>query len=354
MLGSLFTLATIAVSDTTPAPAFTVRVDERRHEVILRLGPFPLPCQEQEDEHAEGHEGMDHGHGPQLPSYRFAWPVSGWARGFRVEISDPAGKPLSRRLLHHVNLSHLDRRSLTFPMFEKIMAAGQETDAVMLPKTVGVWIAQGTEMALSSMWTNETGEDLDGVVMELVLPYLPPNTVPRPTEVRPFSMDVGFRPGLTAGFDLDTGRVEFSREFEVAVDGRLLGIGGHMHDYGYAIELRDGETGKVLVPLKGKLDPDGKLLGVSRKVLGATGPGLRLRAGRRYVVVAKYHNTTGRRLKLGAMAAMAGIFTPDRPELWPALDKNDPVNVAELEALGQNGWVTVPDAPAKSRVPKPH
>lgn len=345
----LLALAAIAFSDQPPA--FSVRVNERRHEVVLRLGPFPLPAQAEEEEH-QGHEGMDHSHGPQMPSYRFVWPVSGWARGFRVEIVDPAGKPLSRRLLHHVNLSHLDRRALALPMFEKILAAGQETESVILPKTVGVWIEKGTDMALSSMWTNETGADLAGVVMVLSLPYLPTNTVPRPTEVRPFSFDIGFRPGLTAGFDLDTGRVEFTRAFEVAVDGRLLGIGGHLHDYGYAIELRDGATGKVLVPLKGKLAPDGKLLGVTRKILGATGGGLRLRAGRRYMVVAKYYNPTGRRLRLGAMAAMAGIFSPDHPERWPALDKGNSVNVAELESLGQGGWVSVPDSSGKLRPPR--
>lgn len=329
-----------------PPPAFSVRADSRRHEVVIRVGPFPLAANQEGGEHA-GHEGMDMGHGPELPAYRFRWPVSGWARGFRLSIEDAQGRPLSRRLLHHVNLDHLERRGLAFPMFEKTVAAGQETEKIILPRSVGVWIEKGTEMALASMWTNETGTDLPGVVMVISLPYLPPNTVPRPLDVRPIVLDIGFRPGETAGFDLDTGRVEFRREFVLPVDGRLLGIGGHMHDYGQSLELRDGQTGKVLVALQGKLAPDGRLLGVTRKVLAAFGDGLKLRAGRPYVVIARYHNTSGRHLKLGAMAAMAGLFAPDDPAQWPSLDRNHPIYLAEMASLGAPGWVTVPDSLAK-------
>ena len=338
-----------ALTSTPDGPPFTVRVDERRHEVVIRMGPFALPANEPGV--GEEHQGMDHAHGPELPVYRFPWPVSGWARGFRVAILDGKGNPLDRRLLHHVNLLHLDRRSLTLPMFEKTMAAGQETEAVTLPKSVGVWIEQGSDMALASMWTNETGPDLAEVVLELSLPYLPENIVPEPRDVRPIAFDIGFRPGLTAGFDLDSGRKEFSREFVLPVSGRLLGVGGHLHDYGLSLELRDGESGKVLVTLKAKARPDGTLLGMSRKVLGVSGDGLKLKAGRRYLVVAKYYNPTGRLLKLGAMAAMAGIFAPDDPDEWPVLERNHPVYLAEIASLDAQGWVTVPGVSRKSNGP---
>ena len=345
---SALLLMLTALSSPPEGPPFTVRVDERRHEVVIRMGPFPLPANEAGA--GEEHEGMGHAHGSQLPVYRFPWPVSGWVRGFRVTILDGNGNPLDRRLLHHVNLLHLDRRSLTLPMFEKTMAAGQETEAVTLPKSVGVRIEKGADMGLASMWTNETGGDLPGVVLELALPYLPENTVPEPLDVRPIAMDVGFRPGLTAGFDLDSGRKEFSREFILPVSGRLLGVGGHLHDYGLSLELRDAESGKVLVTLRAKTRPDGTVLGMSRKVLGVSGAGLKLKAGRRYLVVAKYYNPTGRVLKLGAMAAMAGIFAPDDPKEWPVLERNHPVYLAEIASLDEQGWVSI-DASGKPRPP---
>ena len=345
MLVPLFALVSLGLG--SQGPSFSVQADERRHEVVLRLGPFPLPANEPEHRHEGDEPSMDmmaHAHGPSLPAYRFRWPVAGWARGFRVEIQDPAGHPLSRRLLHHVNLDHLGRRALAFPMFEKTMAAGQETDAVMLPKSVGVRIEKGDDMALASMWTNETEPDLPAVVMIIRIKYLPDNTVPRPVDVRPLTMDIGFRPGLTASFDLDTGKQELRREFVFPVDGRLLGLGGHLHDYGQWIELRDGKSGKVLVTLKGKQAKDGKLLGVTRKLLGVSGNGLRIRAGYPYLVVASYHNPTGRRLKLGGMAALGGIFTADDPGKWPPLDRTDPIYLAEMDALGEAGWVVVPES----------
>ena len=330
-----------------PAPApppFTMWVDERRHQVVIRVGPFPLPANPAPGEHGEGHEPMGHAHGLQLPTYRFKMPVSGWARGFRLEILDPSGRPLDRRLLHHVTLNHLDRRGLTFPSFERFLAAGQETESVRLPKSVGVPMEAGAVMAMASVWTNETETDLAGVVLLLSVEYLPRNLVPKPTTIHPILFDIGFRPGLTDGFDLDTGRTEFKREFVLPVDGRVLGLGGHLHDYGHSIELRDQETGKVLVTLKAELTPEGKLIRVNRRLFATWGEGLRLRAGRRYVVVARYHNTSGKLLRLGAMAIMAGVFAPDRPDRWPTLDRSDPVYLAECDGLGEIGWVDVPDS----------
>ena len=105
-------LLSLAVLLSPDVPPLTVRVDSTRHEVILTLGPFHLAASPA----GEGHVGMHHG-GHGIPLLRFAWPAGGWARGFRIEIHDGDGRPLSRRLLHHVNLLHLERRQLLEPVF---------------------------------------------------------------------------------------------------------------------------------------------------------------------------------------------------------------------------------------------
>jgi hypothetical protein len=339
MLAPLLVLA-LAVP-RTDEPPLAVRIDSARHAVVLVLGPFHLPASAPGATHEEMHHAGGHG----LPIFRFAWPVDGWLRGFRVAIHDGGGRPLPRRLLHHVNLLHLERRQLTQPIFERTIAAGQETDEVLLPRSLGVRIDAGTGLALLSAWANDTGDDLHDVVLELTLPYLPANTTPRPREVRPVSFDVGFRAGLTDGFDLDSGRTVHEREFILPIDGRLLAVGGHLHDYAESLSLVDVASGKVLIALLPRSDSGGKVLGVSRKLFGVTGDGLRLRAGRRYRVVAIYRNPLGRTLVDGGMAVLGGIFAPDDAARWPAVDRGDAVFTADLAGLDRFGWSSAPACP---------
>jgi hypothetical protein len=338
MFLSLFSLAALLGSD---APPFTVRVDSTRHEVILSLGPLHLAAAPS----GEGHQGAHQG-GHDIPVLRFAWPVGGWIRGFRLKIHDGEGRPLSRRLVHHINLLHLERRQLNEPVLERTIAVGQETADVVLPASIGVRIDSGAEMALLSAWANDSGEDLHDVIFEFAVPYLPENTAPRPREVRSFAFDVGFRPGESDAFDVGPGRTVHQREFVSPTDGRILGVGGHLHDYGESLALVDLTNGKVLIKLNAKADSTGKLLSVGRKLFGVSGDGLRIRAGRRYRVTAIYQNPNGRTLVQGGMALLAGIFAPDDPARWPALDRTDEGFLAEMAALGRLGWASVAESGA--------
>lgn len=325
-------------------PPLLVRIDSAKHDVVLVLGPFHLAASAP----GESHEAMHHGAGHGLPVFRFSWPVDGWARGFRVAIHDGGGRPLPRRLLHHVNVLHLGRRQLTQPIYERTIAAGQETDEVLLPRSLGVRIDAGAEMALLSAWANDTGDDLHEVVLELTVPYLPANTTPRPREVRVVSFDVGFRPGESDGFDLDSGRTVHQREIVLPVDGRLLAAGGHLHDYAESLSLVDVASNKVLVALAPRTDREGKVLGVSRKLFGVSGDGLRLRAGRSYMVVAVYRNPLGRTLREGGMAVLGGLFAPDDLARWPALDPGDAAFAADLAGLDRFGWTPLPARPSQA------
>ncbi|HEV8355656.1 MAG TPA: hypothetical protein VGQ17_02710 [Gemmatimonadales bacterium] len=329
-------LLSLAVLLSTDVPPLTVRVDSKSHEVILTLGPFHLAASPTGEDHAGMHHG---GHG--IPLLRFAWPAGGWVRGFRISIHDGEGRPLSRRLLHHVNLLHLERRQLLEPVFERTIALGQETDDVLLPSSVGVRIESGAEMALLSAWANETGEDLHDVMLDFVIPYLPENTMPRPREVRPFAIDLGFGPRDTDAFDVGPGRTVHHLDFVLPTGGRILGAGGHLHDYAESIALVDLTNGKVLFELRTKMDSAGKVSGVGRKLFGVTGNGLRLRAGRPYRVIAIYQNPLGRTLVDGGMAVLAGIFAPDDPARWPELDRTDAKFVADLAGLDRIGWAAI-------------
>jgi hypothetical protein len=211
---------------------------------------------------------------------------------------------------------------------------------VLLPKSVGVRVAAGDELGILTAWSNETGADLSAVILELGVPYLPENTVPRPREVLPAVFDVGFRAGFPDDFDLDTGRTVHQRELVVPLDGRLLAAGGHLHDYAESLQLVEAGTGKVMLSLEPTLDSAGKISKVSRKIFGINGPGLKLKAGR-YRVVAVYRNTSGRYLEHGGMAVIGGLFAPDDPARWPSLDPTNAVFAADAAGLDRIGWATV-------------
>ena len=281
-------LALIAVTsgDYDPPP-FAVLVDRTRREVVLRIGPSHVPS---------APPGMDHhtaysAGGHNVPILQFAWPVSGWIRGYRLGITDAEGRSYTSRFLHHLNLLHLDRALLFDPVFERTIAIGQETADVRLPSSVGIRVDEGSRMGVHIAFANETGEDRHGVVLELRISYIGEDVVPRPTDIRPIVFDIGFRAGYGSAFDLPAGRSVHERVFTLPMDGRLLGAGGHLHQYAESLTLEDVETGKRLVTLRGIPDSAG-LAGVTRKVLGVTGDGLRLKAGRTYTV--RTFDPTGR------------------------------------------------------------
>lgn len=327
----VFPLLLSALLLPSDAPLLRVRVDSTRHEVRMTIGPMDLPAM------AGGDHAAMHASGHDLPLLRFNWPVSGWMRGFRIEIRDGEGRPLPRRLMHHVNLLHLERRRFLEPVFERTLAAGQETADLLLPPSIGLRVERGAAMALFTAFVNEGGETLRGVTLELVVPYLDARTMPRPREVRPFDIDIGFHAGVTSAFDLVPGRSVHQREFTAPVTGRILGVGGHLHDYAESIVLIDAATGRELVALRTTAAVDGKVTGVSRQMPGITGEGIRLRAGRRYRLVAVYQNPTGRTIPDGGMAAMAGILAPDDVRQWPRLDPEHPAFLADLAGLESLG-----------------
>ena len=90
------------------------------------------------------------------------------------------------------------------------------------------------------------------------------------------------------------GRSEKAYEFILPVGGRLLGVGGHLHDYGVRVRLEDVETGKVLTEVDATRDSAGKVSKVSRQLFGVTGDGLKLKGEPPLSGGGEYDNPTGR------------------------------------------------------------
>lgn len=320
-------------SDLRDDPRASVQLDAAKRQVVVTAGPFSVPAMPPGMKHEQMEMRDDH----NTPVYRFEWPVDGWFRSFTVEIMDANGQPIPRRLVHHMIVINFDRRQLLYPSYERLFGIGQETEDAAIPKSLGVPMKTGTKMGVYLSWANESGKDLEGVQLRLRLGYSPTNLNPRPLNTLPLYMDVNLTVGKGNEFDVPAGRSEKSWEFSPEVGGRLLGVSGHLHDYGVGVRLEDAETGKVLTRVDAVRKPGGKIQKMDRKLFGVVGQGLRLKAGHRYRVVGVYDNPTGQLIKMGAMAEMVGLFAPDDYSKWPALDLTDPTLQDDLAFLTEMG-----------------
>jgi hypothetical protein len=335
MLWSWILGASLAmITDGTPPPPVRVSIDSSRHELTITSGPFDLPNMPPMDHHAMMDLGMSH----DTPVQHFAWPVDGWFRGFRVDLTDAQGQPVPRHVMHHLIMVNFSRRQLLYSAAERLMGAGTETDAeISVPKTVGVPMKPGMKLGMYVAWHNDTGADLEGVYLKLTMLWTPKNQNPQPLNALPIYMDVNLTVGGSNTFDVPPGRSSKSFEFTLPVGGRLLGVGGHMHDYGSRVRLEDAKTGKVLTQVVAERSAQGKLVKVSRKLFGVSGDGLKLKANHRYRVVGEYDNPTGELRVKGAMAHMVGLFVPDNLKRWPSIDPRDPIYRRDLASLQVRG-----------------
>ena len=179
-----------ALSTCASVPAgLTIHQNPRAREVVLRSAPVDLP---HGDANPTSYEAYHH-HAAVTPLTPFAWPVDGWARGFRLRVLDCAGNEVSKTRLHHSLLLHLGRPELMYPIYERLGAFGRETEDVIMPRGVGIKLSKGDSLGWLAAWMPVPGGDR--VILELTIPYLPANTNPRPVEVVPIGFDVRYEAG---------------------------------------------------------------------------------------------------------------------------------------------------------------
>ena len=311
-----------AVLPVTP-PKIEVRVDSAHSRIIVTAGPFRLPAMDAR---------MDMSNMTPNDVMPFTWPVDGYLRGFSVRMRDAAGNALPRDILHHLIGVNFDRRQLVYPAVERLFGWGAETDPVELPASMGVPMRLGEKLGMYAMFHNETGKDIDAAYLEITLLYTPAaghNVL----SVMPFYVDVNNHIGGVTTFDVPPGKSTHSYEFELPIGGKLVGIGGHLHDYGSTLELQDATNGKVLARLKARRDHDGHVEGVGRFIFGFNSDALALKAHHPYRVVAEYDNPTSETFKNGGMGHINGAFVPDDGAAWPKLDLNDPQVQRDIATL---------------------
>lgn len=342
MTNSLITRASVAAAfllagaSDALAQTVTTRVDSVRHEVVITASPFEVPAMDMHDRMP----GMEHGamemeHGP-LKLFRFDWPVDGYGKAFRIEVRDSRGALLPRSLLHHVIGINLDRRQFIYSATERLFAIGKETEAVSLPGALAIPLEEGQRLGFYVAWHNDTGHDLRNISVRIIMNWVPASAARQLIAVLPVYLDVSNEVGGDDTFDVTPGKSSKAFEFSSPVSGKLLAVGGHLHDYGAAMRLEDALTGATLVRLAAERDKDGHIKSMPRKFY-AFNP-IKLEAGHRYRLVAEYDSPLAESIKDGAMGNMVAAIVPDDPRLWPVIDPADPTFQKDVKSLGIESW----------------
>jgi len=259
------------------------------------------------------------------------FPVNGSIYALHAEVVDDHGQRLPNNLLHHMNVMNPAERELFLPISRRILASGRETGEIRFPWLLfGAPMRAGERILANAMVHNPTTVNYHGVRVRLVLSYVPDHRPWPFFSVIPWQLDVAFPLG-DKSFDLPPGRSERSYEGSPAVAGKLIVIGGHMHEYGKTIEFWDVTTGKRLwhgEPAAAPLgEPSAVPLG---RLYGLTGIGLRITPTHRYRVRVIYDNPSDRTIPNGGMGVVGGLFMPDRNATWPATNQADSLYQQDL------------------------
>lgn len=360
----LFVLS--SARDTTPAdwiralPAAEIHVYPDRHEITIDLGAVDVPAgmahAEMPGMAMQMNMSEHHAHNPVFPPVMAVdLPLSGWMSGFRVEMVDAEGRPLPRELLHHYNLIDPNHRELFLPISRRVLAAGSETGDVSMSRLLfGAPFTKGERLVANAMLHNPTSHSYTGVRTRLILTYSDEGHWYPVLRAYPWQFDTAFPVG-DKSFDLPPGRSEKFYEGSPAIPGKIVGIGGHVHDHADSLVMRDVTSGDVLWTARPIVDSTGHVVGMpQKKFIGLTGVGRRIVPDHRYRVTVFYSNPTGQTLDEGGMGVMAGLFKPAEKATWPLSDASDSLYVRDLRhylRIGSPVPVAVTSRPTAQRLP---
>jgi hypothetical protein len=271
--------------------------DMASHTITLRVGPMNLPA------------NTDHMKMPQPPDLIWSVPMEGWLLAYHPKLVDAGGNAVPGTVLHHTAFWNENRADFLCPNKEEhIFGAGSEmTDWAEVPG-FGYRVQKGDKIRIEAMMYNPTPTPYEKVYLEVVIPFQDAsgdvNAAPR-KNVYPAWMDV--TSCGDSGYDLPAGKSEKSGSVTVKYNGVLLGVGGHLHDYGRQVVLQDASRKETVATLDAKVDAQGHLESVPVKLFVQEG-GYKFAAGDVLKISATYDNPTGKLLRDGAMGIAVGYF----------------------------------------------
>lgn len=288
------------------------------HTITVRIGPIHLPAH-------TSHMAM-----PQPPDLEWQIPIDGWLLAYTPKLVDENGNSVPGIVLHHTAFWNENRADFLCPNKEEhIFGAGGEMTPWMQVPGFGYRVQMGDKIRIETMVHNPTATSYDKVFLEVAIPYQDARSDAgaAPKSVYPAWMDVASCGN--SGYDLPAGKSEKTGSVAVKYDGVLLGVGGHMHDYGKQVVLEDATRKETVAALDAKVDAQGHLEGMPVKTFFETG-GYKFAAGDVLKISATYDNTTGKMLRDGAMGIVVGYFVPADDAAMAGLRREKKRNVAGM------------------------
>lgn len=322
MISTAYPLRTLALALLLiPRPAQDATVRDSATQFTVEIGPVDLRAGS--DGHVHGEDPMHvHSNAVEPPVQTFRLPGNGYLNGFKLTLTDAAGKTVPGNVIHHLNFIDPDHRELFLPISQRMLAVGKETGAYTLPRALfGYPISKGQEVIVTAMLHNPHPRDFLGVTVRVTFTYSPPGRPWPLLRVHPFQLDVMFPYGDKA-FDLPPGESERWYEASPAVPGRIVVISGHVHEHARSLRLTDVTTGELLWEGRPLVDASGTVKAMPVSVLRG-GRGIRLRDNGRYRVTVVYDNPTRDTLRAGGMGVIGGLFLPGIGFRWPRADRRD-------------------------------
>jgi hypothetical protein len=268
--------------------------------ITVRVGPINLPAH-------TSHMMM-----PQPPDLEWQIPIDGWLLAYTPSLVDENGKSVPGVVLHHTAFWNENRADFLCPNKEEhIFGAGGEMTQWMLVPGYGYRVQMGDTIRVETMVHNPTDTSYEKTYLLVTIPYQRgaggAGAAAALKNVYPAWMDVASCGN--SGYDLPAGRSEKIGTVAVKYNGALLGVGGHMHDYGMQVVLEDTTRKETVAALDAVLDAQGHLQGMPVKTFFETG-GYKFAAGDHLKISATYYNPTGKLLRDGAMGIVVGYFAP--------------------------------------------
>ena len=277
--------------------------DVAQRVLTVRIGPIDLPA---------------HAHHMLLPDNFMTIPFDAWFTAYRPRVLDERERPLPGKLLHHVQFYDTTRRDLICDKSEAfIFSAGSEVEIFLAPSGGGYRVGKGSRIRIRTMLHNPSETSFRRVYVEVRANYRLVTDRPALRNVYVAWFYVGncpIEPEWTSlMFDLKPGKSVVTQQWTIDYPGKLLGLGGHLHDFGREVRLENVPRNEVIATLKPILFPKGILLKLPVVSLETSG-GYQLNRGDIVKVTGTYDNSSGKRLPMAGMVMATGAFLPDNDE----------------------------------------
>ena len=272
-------------------------------------------------------------------------PIDGWLHGFDVSLRDADGNLLPIETLHQLTFLDPDQRELFSPIPRRVLGASPDAARQRLPGLFGYPVLAADRLLIEAVFANPTGADIPEAFLHVALDYsLEGEKLIEPRNVYPFHLDV-MGPVGEKRFVVPPGRSRRAWTGSPAVPGRILALGGHVHDYATRLRLVNATDGSVVWEVQPNRDREGRVEDVPRREMWWR-LGHHVYPEKLYRIEVEYDNPLDVPAPSTGAGVIGGVILVEKGIAWPRLERTDPAYAADLEHTLSAPRRAVPVEPA--------